>query len=181
MHSKFTSFILFLFLFGNNLYAQKMDSLDMEKVYSFLNSTMTNDTIKFNLSDQSTFGMFGNDTSSIINDTMFDNLDKEYIRQQFAMLGNVTWQKGKIVGANIIPRQDINKVFKKKKGWDAFRKKYGYCLTTFSLPIFNKNHDYCIMYHWTQCDYLAGGGSTDLYKYENGKWIFIKSYMIGMS
>lgn len=181
MKRKFLSFIILLFLIGSKIYGQKTDVINFEKVYNFLNSTMTNDTIKFNLSDRTSFGMFVVDTTSILTDSLFDNVDRDYFREQFAMLGKVKWQSGKITGANVISQQDIKKVFKRKNGWNKFRKKYGNCLTTFSLPIFNKNHDYCIFYHWTQCDYLAGGGSTDLYKLENGKWIFIKSYMIGVS
>lgn len=181
MNRKIITFITLLFLIGNNIYGQKTEVVNFEKVYSFINSTMTNDTIKFNLTDLTSFGVFGNDTTSILTDSLFNQADRYFFREQFAMMGNVNWEKGKIIGANVISQQDIKKVFKRKNGWNKFRKKYGNCLTSFSLPIFNNNYDYCIIYHWTQCDYLAGGGSTDLYKLENGKWIFIKSYMIGIS
>lgn len=181
MNRKIITFITLLFLIGNNIYGQKTEVVNFEKVYSFINSTLTNDTKKFNLSDPTSFGMFGDDTTSILTDSIFDQADRDFFREQFAMLDNVKWEKGKIIGANLISQHDITKVFKRKNGWNKFRKKYGDCLTSFSLPLFNKNYDYCIIYHWTQCDYLAGGGSTDLYKLENGKWIFIKSYMIGIS
>jgi len=104
-----------------------------------------------------------------------------FFKEQFAKLGKVKWQKGKITGANLIPQKEIKKIFKRKNGWKRFRKKYGNCLTSISLPIFNLNYDYCIIYHWTQCDYLAGSGSIDLFKLENGKWIYVKSYMYGIS
>jgi hypothetical protein len=181
MNRKIITLITILFLIGSNIYGQKTEVINFEKVYNFINSTISNDTTKFNLSDRTSFGMFGDDTTSILTDSLFDKVDRDYFREQFAMLGKVKWQTGKIIGANIIPQQNISKVFKKKNGWNKFRKKYGNCLTSFSLPIFSKDYDYCIIYHWTQCDYLAGGGSTDLYKLENGKWIFIKSYMIGIS
>jgi hypothetical protein len=168
-------------MIGSKIYGQKTNEINFEKVYDFLNSTMTNDTIKFNLSDQTSFEMFAGDTTSILTDSLFDNVDRDYFREQFAMLGEVKWQAGKIKGANVIPQQDLNKVFKKKNGWNKFRKKYGNCLTSFSLPIFNKKCDYCIIYHWKQCDYLAGWGAVSLYKFENGKWIFITNYSVGIS
>lgn len=175
------SFISLFFLVGGQLYAQKNESIDFEKVYSFINSTKTNDTIKFNLSDNTSFGIFGDDTTSMLTDTLFNEVDRAYFRMQFAQLGKVKWQAGKIKGANVIPKKSIHAIFKKKNGWEIFREKYGDCLTTFSLPIFSKDFNYCVMYQWTQCDYLAGSGHTNLYKFENGKWIFVKCYMMGVS
>jgi len=181
MKLKIIPTISFILLIGYSVFGQKNDVINFEKVYGFINSTLTNDTIRFNLSDNTGFGMFIEDIASILTDSLFTSSDREYFREQLVMAGNLKWQQGKISGANVIPQKDIKKVFKKKGGWERFRKKYGNCLTSFSLPIFSANYEYCIIYQWTQCDYLAGGGSTDLYKYENGKWIFIQSYSIGMS
>ncbi|WP_431162554.1 hypothetical protein [Flagellimonas beolgyonensis] len=181
MTRKFIQLIILVFLIGINIYGQKTNVINFEKVYSFLNSTMINDKTEFNLSDQTDIEIFGDITKLIFKDSLFDNEDREFIRNQISMLGKVKWQDGKIMGANIISQKDINLVFKSRNGWDKFRKKYGGCLTNFSLPIFNKNDNYCIFYNWTQCDYLSGGGSLDLYKFENGKWIFIKSYVKGVS
>lgn len=164
-----------------NISGQKNEIINSEKVYSFMNSTMTNDSIKFNLKDNTGFGIFIRDTSSILSDSIFNDSDRDFLRVQLVQLGKIKWEQGKISGATVIPLKDIRKVFKKKDGWERFRKKYGTCLTSFSLPIFSANFEYCVIYQWTQCDYLAGGGSTDLFKFENGKWIFIRSYSIGMS
>lgn len=163
------------------LFGQKKDEIYLEKVYDFINTTLVNDSVRFNLADRTTFGFSGQDTTSILSDSLFNDSDREYFRQQFALLGKEKWQQGKIKGATVIPRKELKKIFKHKNGWERFRNKYGNCLTSFSLPIFNATHDYCIVYHWTQCDYLAGGGSTDLFKFDNGKWVFVHSYTIGMS
>lgn len=169
------------FLFGIRVYGQKSENINFEKVYVFVNSTMTNDTVKFNLSDRMGFGIFGDDMTSIFEDTLFDNGDREFFRHQIIMMEKVRWQKNHITGAKVISHTKIKRIFRGRNGWNRFRKKYGNCLTSFSMPIFNKNYSYCIFYHWTQCDYLAGGGSLDLYKLENGKWTFVKSYMMGVS
>lgn len=178
---KIITTIFSIILIACNIYGQKNDNVDLDKVYNFINSTMTNDSIKFNLKDNTGFGIFIRDTSSILSDTIFNDRDRDFFRKQIQQLGRIKWEQGKISGANIIPQKDIRKVFKKKNGWERFRKKYGDCLTSFSLPIFSANFEYCIIYQWTQCDYLAGGGSTDLYKFENGKWIYIQSYSTGVS
>lgn len=181
MTRKYFLFSLVTFLFEIQVYGQNTQSINFEKVFQFLNSTMTNDTLKFNLSEETGFGIFGDDTASIYKDTLFDNDDIEFFRRQVTMMEKTTWQKDQITGANVISQSKIKRIFRGKNGWNRFRKKYGNCLTTFSMPVFSKNYNYCIFYHWTQCDYLAGGGSLDLYKLENGKWIFVKSYMMGVS
>ncbi len=173
--------ISLIILISSNIFGQNTETVNLEKMYSFVNSTMTNDSIKFNLNENTGFGIFIDDTLSILSDSLFNDEDRAFFREQFALLGKIKWEQDKISGATIIPKKDIKKVFKRKGGWERFRKKYGNCLTSFSLPIFSANSEYCIIYRWTQCDYLAGGGSTDLYKFDNGKWIFIQSYSIGMS
>ncbi len=178
---KIISTFTLIILVACSIYGQKKEIINIEKVYSFINSTLTNDSIKFNLKDYSGFGIFIDDTLSILSDSLFNDADRDFFRKQFRQLGKIKWEQGKISGATILPQKDINKVFKRKGGWERFRKKYGDCLTSFSLPIFSANFEYCIIYQWTQCDYLAGSGSTNLYKFENGKWIYIQSYSIGVS
>ena len=92
MNRKIITFITLIFLIGSNIYGQKTEVINFEKVYNFINSTMTNDTIKFNLSDRTSFG---DDTTSILTDSLFDKVDRDYFREQFAMLGKVKWQTGK--------------------------------------------------------------------------------------
>jgi hypothetical protein len=118
------------------------------------------------------------------------NEDRKYFRQQFAMLGKLKWEEGKINGATIITQSKVNEIFRRSflkrifrinNGWKKFKRKYGGCLTSLSLPIFNVNQDYCIIYEWTQCHYLAGSGKLSVYHFENGQWIFVKAYSYGMS
>ncbi len=78
MNRKIITFITLLFLIGNNIYGQKTEVVNFEKVYSFINSTLTNDTKKFNLSDPTSFGMFGDDTTSILTDSIFDQADRDF-------------------------------------------------------------------------------------------------------
>jgi hypothetical protein len=176
------TFFFVLFFVSNNVYGQDNQIIYLERVYDFLNSTIAIDTTKYNLSEHTNFGLFETDTTSIFTDKLFSDVDKDFFRKQFSATEKFKWQENKILGAKIIPEKNLRKIFKhRKNGWNKFRKKYGNCLTSFSLPIFNKDFTYCIFYQWTQCDYLAGYGSLGLYKFENSKWIFIKHYMTGIS
>ena len=176
------TFFFLLFFVGNNIYGQDNQTIDLERMYDFLNSTIANDTTKYNLSECANFEFFDTDTTSILKDKLFSNADKDFFREQFSKPRKFKWQENKIIGAKIIPEKELSKVFKhRKNGWNKFRKKYGNCLTDFSLPIFNIDFTYCIFYQWVQCDYLAGYGNLGLYKFENNKWILIKYYMTGVS
>lgn len=158
----------------------KISELDTARIFSFINSVFANDTISFNLQETATLGMFNSDFD-YIKDTVFSKEDGDFIKQQLILINEFKWEQGKIKGANIIPDEKIHKIFKHKKGWDKFNKKFGNCLTEFSLPIFSKNYDYCIFYSWEQCHYLAGGGNISLYKFVNSKWVFVKTYSFGIS
>jgi hypothetical protein len=182
--------MIFFLLFSFAARGQNETQIDIEKAYRFINSTLVNDTLTFNLDENTDLGIFTSDTISILEDTLFNDEDRQYFRQQFTMLGKVKWEEGKITGATLITQSKVNQIFRRSflkrifrinNGWKKFKKKYGGCLTSLSLPIFNVNEDYCIIYEWTQCHYLAGGGQLSVYHFENGQWIFVKAYSYGMS
>ena len=181
MIQKTLFFFTLLFLASNHNFAQKTEIINYDEVYAFIHSTQLKDSLTFNLIENMNLGVFSDDTSDFLTDSLFNKDDIAYFREQLALMDNVKWQNGKITGATIITENDINKTFKKKNGWERFRKKHGNCLTSYSLPLFNTTFEYCIFYHWTQCDYLAGGGRLDLYKRSNGKWKYARSYNIGVS
>jgi hypothetical protein len=189
--SKISILILPVFIFlsftGSS---QNEANYSIELAYQFINSTLTNDSLTFNLEENTDLGIFTSDTMSILEDTLFNDEDRKYFRQQFAMLGKVKWEAEKITGATIISQAKVNQIFRRSflkrifrinNGWKKFKKKYGGCLTSISLPIFNVNQDYCIIYEWTQCHYLAGSGQLCVYHLEYGEWIFLKTYSYGMS
>jgi hypothetical protein len=170
--------------------SQNAENFNLDMAYEFINSTLVNDTLTFNLEETTDMGIFTADTTSILNDSLFNDEDRTYFRQQFAMLGKVKWEAGKITGATIITQAKVNQIFRRSflkrifrinNGWKKFKKKYDGCLTSISLPIFNVNQDYCIIYEWTQCHYLAGSGQLSVYHLENGVWTFVKAYSYGMS
>ena len=135
------------------------------------------DTISFNLRENSEKRHIYNDTVSFMQDsTLFSKEDFDFFRIQIKEIEKFKWNGDLLRGAKVIAKSDINSVFKKKKGWVKFRKKYGNCLSSYSMPIFNKNYKYCIIQVGSQCDWLAGGGGTDVYKFEDGKWVYVKSY-----
>jgi hypothetical protein len=181
MKIKLTISFIFSLVVSSQIVCQKNKVIDHEKIYSFLNSTISTDTIRFNLSAKTDFGMFDERISEYFNDSFFNPEDSVFLLKQFQKSQYLKWQKGKINGAKIISKRHIKLIFRSDNGWLKFRKQYGDCLTNFSLPIFTKNDEYCIFYYWTQCDYLAGGGRLNLYQFKDGKWIFIKTYISGVS
>ncbi|EIM74842.1 hypothetical protein A3SI_14941 [Nitritalea halalkaliphila LW7] len=181
MKGIFLAGILCLLLVDTKAYGQQADILDVELGYQFINSTLVKGTTKFDLSDQARFGMGQDDMNYVLEDTLFTDEDKDYILRQLAALEDFTWKAGKIAGANVLSRQMIDEEFKEGDFWEKFNAKYGNCITSWSFPIFTKSREYVISYNWTQCGYLSGSGSVDLYKFELGKWIFVKSYMQGVS
>lgn len=175
-------FIFLILLLNTHLLrSQQPDSLYITKAYAFINSAIKTDTSTFNLGERPYFGIFSVDTADIFNDSYFNDSDRKSMRAQFKLMDSVLWEADKINGAVVLSQKGIRRSFRHKQGWKHFRKKYGNCLTTYSLPLFSANYDMCVFYTWTQCDYLMGGGNISLYKYENGKWVVVKHYMIGVS
>jgi hypothetical protein len=181
MERKLSILIFLVLLIVANTYGQKPDVVNFEKVYSFLNSTITSDSTEFFLNESTGFGTFGDAIDLIFSDSLFDEADMKYFRDQLTIAGKVKWQDGKIIGAKVISEDEMTKIFSRNNGWKKFNRKFGDCLKTFALPIFNKNYEYCAFFQWTQCNYLTGGGSLDLYKLEKEKWVYISSYMVGSS
>ncbi|GEM_PF-3824977 len=160
------------------------------EIYFFINSTIKSDTSKFNLKDKMVTYPFEEFDYHFLKDSLFDSNDIDTFMLQINNSKNLIWDKTKIENAKIIDSKSLKKIFKRKKllhrirkqnGWTKFRKKYGICLTTYSLPLFSKNYKYCIFYEWTQCDYLMGSGNIVLYEKINEKWTFVKFMMTGIS
>lgn len=174
--------ITFILLLFSTLTNGQNKEINFERIYNFINTTITIDTTKFNLSNNMNFRLFDNDSISIYNDTIFTQEDKVYFNLQLASMDKFKWGKDKIIGAKLIEENEIIKYFKnRKRGWVRFRRKFGNCLTRFSIPIFTIKGDYCIFYSWTQCDYEMGNGGAALYEIKDGKWRFVKRYSFGIS
>lgn len=155
---------------------------DIKSALDFINDSFTNDSSKFNLSNETGSGFFGID-SLILCDSVFTPEDVKFIYLQLACAINFRWEQNQIRGARIIKENELNRIFKSiyRNGWFKFRKKYGECLSRFGFPVFTVSGEYCIFHWWTQCDYLAGGGNLALYKKINGKWVQVKIYASGVS
>lgn len=75
--------ILVTFLFSVFIYcsffSQKNKVIHREKVYSFLNTTISTDTLKFNLSSKTDFGMFDDNILEYFNDSLFSAEDSLFL------------------------------------------------------------------------------------------------------
>jgi len=52
---------------------------------------------------------------------------------------------------------------------------------SFSKPFFSKDGKYCVLFYDKYCGFLCAKTSLRLYKKDNGKWLFIKSFYTIMS
>ncbi|NMH29355.1 hypothetical protein [Flavobacterium silvaticum] len=88
------------------------------------------------------------------------------------------WTTAYFPKARLVEGKLIERIFKKRKGdpWKEFKKAIGSGYHVYSCPIFFRNNSRCLFYSSYHCGYLCAGGQMDLYKYENGKWIFVTSY-----
>lgn len=152
-------------------------------VYTFMNDAICKtDTISFNLRQNSEKWHMYRDTTSFLTDSaIFSNEDFDFFRKQLKNIEKFKWNENLLNGAKVISKTNIRRTFKKKRGWQKFRNKYGNCLSSYSMPIFNLNYDYCIIQVGIQCDWLAGRGGTNVYKLIEGRWVFIKSYSMWVS
>ena len=61
-----------------------------------------------------------------------------------------------------------------EKGWDAFHKRYGPSLESYSFPLFFHHYTLCLFSGGTSEDYLGGGGFVALYRKEGAHWVLVK-------
>lgn len=87
------------------------------------------------------------------------------------------WEKKHFPKIKIVSTDTIKSIFNdKNKGWDYIHKNIGRALHNFSYPIFFRDFTYCFFYDCYGCGMLCVEGSLKLYRFENGKWIAVKSY-----
>lgn len=93
--------------------------------------------------------------------------DIHFIAEQFEQTPAAVWTNLIFDSARIVSNAYIN----------AFRKRTG--LTPvyyrFSYPYFSKDKRHCILYYDNYCGSLCAEQSLRLYKYENGRWIIVKT------
>jgi hypothetical protein len=148
-------------------------------IYDFINNTICNDkTENFNLKSCSDKYYNYNDTSNYIYDKeYFDESDFEYFKEQIRALNGINWKKDMMSKANLIDCGELEDLFKDGNGWSNFNKKYGKCLSSFSIPIFNKDNNFCIFNISYACGWVSGHGEINLYQKINDKWVVVKSYV----
>ena len=106
---------------------------------------------------------FSNDELTFIKDQKYPSLKK--------------WTKDFFTTIKIISKDSLDLIFKdNSKWWTYFHKNIGQSFNTFSIPIFLRNYTYCLFYSDNHCGGECGDGKLTLYKFENNKWIEIKSY-----
>ncbi len=124
------------------------------------------------------------DSSAFLSDTTyFSKADFAYFRLQLKEVKRSNWNQSRFTEVKTIRQWRIKWIFRNhRKGWKRFHEKFNKaCLASCSIPIFTVDKTYCILYTGTQCGGLIGGGSTDIYKLENGKWVYVDSYGMWVS
>ena len=131
----------------------------------------------FILVDKPSWLHYLNCINSVLADTaIFTKEELNFIKnKEFVSISK--WTKEMFPNIKIISSDTLATIFASDSdGWNYFYKNIGEGFCTFSIPIFLRNNTYCLFYFDEHCGSLCGGGSLDLYKKENGKWVIIKSY-----
>lgn len=124
------------------------------------------------------------DSSSFLSDTArFSAADFDYFRLQLKEIKTFDWNQNRFEKVRTISELRLKWIFRNnRKGWKRFHEKFNKsCLVSCSIPLFTVDKTYCILYKGVQCGGLLGEGSTDIYKLENGKWVYVDSYGMWVS
>jgi hypothetical protein len=113
-------------------------------------------------------------------DTLFTKKDIQFIRKQFNEVENFRLNQNLLKNMVVIPKDTLSKFQNDKRGkhnfWDNYSKKYGNKgFYTIGLPLFSYDKKTVIITIGFHCGGLCGGGSTEIYKKVNGKWISIST------
>jgi hypothetical protein len=174
--------LLMIILIPGLIKSQEYFKIEMDSIYKFINRVIVNDSVKFNLEAVPNIWEINYYKESIFDDTIFTQDDINFIKFQIKEAERIIWSEDKIINAVVIDEEKLNKIFRNEnKGWKKFNRKFGNCLTTYSIPIFSLDYDYCIFYEWVQCHYLMGYGSLSIYRKESDNWIFVKTIFTGIS
>lgn len=174
---KYNLSVIICFLTLNLSFSQNK----FDGIYGFINDVNSYDTKAFHLKKKAGFKSIIRDSSSVFKDSLFTKRDLDTFKLQLSQTKVLSWKESEICNSIILPSKKIKRIFKKENGWVIFHKKYGDCLTSFSIPLFSSDMKYCIFYQWKQCDDVLGAGNGAIYEKQKGKWVVIKFLMHGVS
>ena len=89
------------------------------------------------------------------------------------------WTNDWVPDARIIPKQEINEIFKDggiEGGWNAFYNRYGESFSDYSMPIFLRDNTLCLFYSGNHCGGLCGYGALVLYRRDGNGWVVVRDF-----
>lgn len=117
--------LLMIFLIPGVLKSQEHFKIEMDSIFNFINSTIVNDSINFNLEGDPNIWEINYNKESIFNDTIFSSEDAKFIEFQIKEAERIIWNEGNIINAFVIEEKKLNKIFQNEKnGWKRFNRKY---------------------------------------------------------
>lgn len=178
-------YLIFVLVFAVSFNGLSQSLPSKEEIYDFSKEFIYGtDSVEILLSENSNQWGIYKDTSVFLNDTTrFSNDDLAFFRMQLRETDHFKWKQSRLKNVKTISKLKMKWIFRNyEKGWKRFHEKYPKrCYRSASMPIFNANKTYCIFYQATQCGGLLGQGSTNIYKMEKGKWIYVDSYGMWVS
>ncbi|MDF3028825.1 MAG: hypothetical protein K0S23_3132 [Fluviicola sp.] len=177
--------LIFVLVFAASFDVLSQTLPSREEMYDFSKQFIFGtDSVELLLLKNSDQWGFYKDTSVFLHDTTyFSNDDLAFFRVQLKEMNHFKWNQNRLQNVKTISRLKLKWIFRNyQKGWKRFCKKYPKrCYRSATMPIFNANKTYCIFYQSVQCGGLSGQGSTNIYKLEKGKWIYVDSYGMWVS
>jgi len=174
--------ILFLVLFSSYGLTQSLPS--EKEIYDVMGQFLyRTDSSHIYLNKQPELRNLYEDSSAFLSDTTyFSTADFAYLRLQMKEMDDFRWKKARLNKVETISSSKVKWIFRDRNGWKRFHRKHPKsCLRSCSMPLFSVNKTYCILYIGTQCGGLNGRGSINIYKLENGKWMYVDSYGMWVS
>jgi hypothetical protein len=113
--------------------------------------------------------------------TLFPN-GLNFLEAQSKTGDNITkWNSSLIDSAMIIDKKTILEYLEKNKsdghlGWYSFHKTYGRSYYELSLPYFSMDLKTSLIFVSNRCGLACGEYGYRVYKKQNGRWVFYKSY-----
>ena len=130
----------------------------------------------------------------VLKDTaLFSAEEIRQLRTDFQNPKITVWDSTLLHPAVFIPRDSIDSIFSGRHGndtvvsgkprpmpvhdaWQVFYHRYGGGYTGLSAPIFLRDYTYCLFYSANSCGWLCGSGNWSLYRKENGRWKWVRSW-----
>ncbi len=113
------------------------------------------------------------DKLQVVDSFTFTEQEKGFILQELDKLSDIRlWEKIKIPNATMLSPDTMATIFgDPQKGWPYFYTNYDSDWSSFLIPVFLRNNQYCLFYSARYCGNRCAEGELAIYTIRQGRWI----------